>query len=102
MIQGDIIFIIKQQTHAVFKRVGDNLYMNLDITLEEALLGFTKTIRHMDGHTVEIKSDPMEIIQPFSWKILKDEGMPIRNSGGDFGELHVKMIVSFPTELTAR
>jgi DnaJ-class molecular chaperone len=102
MIQGDIIFIIKQQTHAVFKRVGDNLYMNLDITLEEALLGFKKTIKHMDGHTVEIKSDPMEVIQPFSWKILKDEGMPIRNSGGDYGELHVKMIVGFPAELTAR
>ena len=76
--------------------------MNLDITLEEALLGFSKTIKHMDGHDVEIKSDPLEIIQPFSWKILKDEGMPVRNSGGDFGELHVKLIVTFPTVLNAK
>ena len=76
--------------------------MNLDITLEEALLGFSKTIKHMDSHMVEIKSDPMEIIQPFSWKILKDEGMPVRNSYGDFGELHVKMIVTFPTALTPK
>ena len=74
--------------------------MNLDITLEEALLGFRKTIKHMDGHEVVITSDPLEIIQPFSWKILKDEGMPIRDSYGDYGELHVKMIVTFPTELT--
>ena len=58
MIQGDVIFALKQTTHAVFRRVGDNLYMNLDITLEEALLGFRKTIKHMDGHVVEIKSDP--------------------------------------------
>lgn len=76
--------------------------MNIDITLEDALLGFRKTIKHMDGHEVEIKSDPMEIIQPFSWKILKDEGMPIQNSGGDHGELHVKMIVTFPTQLTPK
>ena len=62
MIQGDVIFVIKQTAHAVFRRVGDNLYMNLDISLEEALLGFSKTIKHMDGHDVEIKSDPMEII----------------------------------------
>lgn len=76
--------------------------MNLDITLEESLLGFSRTIKHMDQHEVEIKSDPQEVIQPFSWKILKDEGMPIKDSGGDFGELHVKMIVGFPTELTAK
>ena len=28
--------------------------------------------------------------------------MPIRHSGGDFGELHVKMIVSFPAELNQK
>ena len=27
--------------------------------------------------------------------------MPIRNSGGDFGELHVKLIVTFPASLSA-
>lgn len=33
MIQGDIVFVINQQPHSVFKRVNDNLYINLDITL---------------------------------------------------------------------
>lgn len=37
-------------------------------------------------------------MQPFSWKILKDEGMPIRGTG-EFGELHVKMLVNFPKDL---
>ena len=27
--------------------------------------------------------------------------MPVRNSGGDFGELHVKLIVNFPASLSA-
>jgi DnaJ-related protein SCJ1 len=56
MIQGDIIFVIQQTTHAVFKRVDNNLFMTMDITLEEALLGFTKTVKHLDGHDVLVKS----------------------------------------------
>lgn len=102
MIQGDIVFVISQSPHATFKRVDHNLYYNLDLTLEEALLGFSKTIVHLDGHEVQVKSGPMEIIQPFSWKIIKEEGMPIRNSGGDYGDLHVKLLVTFPQKLSPR
>ena len=99
MVQSDIIFTLKQKEHNVFRRVGNNLYINLDITLQDAVLGFTKQIRHLDGRYVDIKSNEGEVVQPFSWKVLKDEGMPIRGTG-DFGELHVKMIVNFPKELT--
>ena len=53
-IQGDIVFVISCNTNPTFKRVGDNLFLNLDITLEEALLGFSRTIRHLDGHEVLI------------------------------------------------
>lgn len=41
------------------------------------------------------------MVQPFSWKIIPGEGMPIRGTS-DYGELHVKMIVNFPKELTER
>lgn len=83
----------------MFKRVGDNLYINMDITLQEALLGFEKTITHLDGHQVTIRSSPNVVVQPFSWKVIPGEGMPIRNSG-EYGELHVKMLVSLPKKLT--
>lgn len=56
MIQGDVVFQIQQSPHNVFKRVGNNLYINVDISLEEALLGFKKTITHLDGHIVDIHS----------------------------------------------
>ena len=42
MLQGDIIMVLKQQPHNVFKRVQNNLYMNLDISLKEALFGYEK------------------------------------------------------------
>lgn len=62
MIPGDVIFTIKQQPHNRFKRVGDNLYQDLTISLEEALLGFKKRINHLDGHLVEISSKEDEVI----------------------------------------
>jgi len=62
MIPGDVIFTVKQAPHNKFKRVGDNLYNDLKISLEEALLGFTKRVSHLDGHLVEISSKPDEVI----------------------------------------
>jgi DnaJ-class molecular chaperone len=61
-IQGDITFVIEQKQHAIFRRVGDNLYINLDIELQEALLGFSKTIQHLDGHKVTVASSNNEVI----------------------------------------
>lgn len=100
MIQGDITFVIQQAPHSVFKRVGDNLYIDLQLSLEEALMGFTKQVTHLDGHQVTVST--REITQPFSWTIIKNEGMPVRGRPSDFGELHIKMLVQFPTQLSAR
>lgn len=65
MIPGDVVFTVKQHPHPKFKRVGDNLFTDVSISLEEALLGFKKRISHLDGHLVEISSKPEEVVQPF-------------------------------------
>lgn len=62
LARGDLIFTLKQKPHKTFKRVGDNLFIDVYISLEESLLGFQKTITHMDGHSVIIKSEKDEII----------------------------------------
>ena len=54
MVQGDIIFQLQMKKHPVFKRVNDNLYMDMEISLEEALLGFHRVVRHLDGHQVTV------------------------------------------------
>ena len=74
--------------------------MDLELTLEESLLGFSKTITHLDSHKFTVKSEPGEIIQPDSWKVIKGEGMPIRDIPSDFGNMHVRMKVNLPTTLT--
>ncbi len=51
-IPGDIILIVKQKPHKKFKRKGNDLHMDMEITLKEALLGFSKKIEHLDKHEV--------------------------------------------------
>jgi len=98
-VPGDVIMTLKQKGHKTFKRDGKDLHMNLSITLKEALLGFSKTISHLDGHDVEIASK--KITKPEQVKRLKGEGMPIHGVPSEFGDLLVKITVKMPTELTA-
>jgi DnaJ family protein A protein 1 len=39
---GDVNIIIRQEPHPIFKRTGDDLIVNLELNLEEALFGFKK------------------------------------------------------------
>jgi len=46
--------VIKVSTspHKLFTRDGDNLSIDVDITLRQALLGFNIEITHLDDHKV--------------------------------------------------
>merc|ERR1712072_531855 len=58
-IPGDIVVTLKQKPHDRFERTGDDLRTSLTITLKEALLGFKRTIAHLDDHTVVLsRSEP--------------------------------------------
>ncbi len=48
--------------HARFRRSGNNLHTVVTLTLEEALLGFTKEIEHLDDHIVTIEKT--KVTQP--------------------------------------
>jgi len=94
---GDLIFIIQEAKHDVFNRDGDNLYATVEIPLVDALVGFTHTIKHLDGHDVEMKVD--DVTECDMVRKVKGEGMP-RRSGSGFGDLFVTFEVDFPEALT--
>ncbi|CAE7452270.1 ERDJ3B [Symbiodinium natans] len=98
MIPGSMILTLKVARHPEFERRGDDLHMSAKVTLREALLGWTKTIRHMDGHTVEIGTD--SVTKPFQVIKVRGEGMPLRDDPSSFGDLYVKVEVMFPRALT--
>lgn len=79
MLQGDIVMQIKQDPHGTFKRVGNNLYINVNCSLKESLFGFEGEFTHMDGHKFTVASVFNKVTQPFSWIINPKEGMPVKN-----------------------
>lgn len=73
--------------------------MNIQISLKEALLGFKKFIKHLDGHEVLIEQNT--VTQPNYTKIIKGEGMPVKDTPSEFGELHIKFLVRLPNKVDA-
>jgi|688.fasta_scaffold848691_1 DnaJ-class molecular chaperone len=95
---GDIIFVLRVRPHSRFTRKGYDLFTNVEITLKEALLGYSKRITHLDGHVVQI--DFTGVTQPESVRIVPGEGMPHLDVTSTTGDMHVKFSVKLPKKLT--
>ncbi|KAG4913735.1 hypothetical protein JHK82_054323 [Glycine max] len=90
-------FRIRTAPHDVFRREGNDLHTTVTITLVQALVGFEKTIKHLDEHLVDISTK--EITKPKQVRKFKGEGMPLHMSNKK-GDLYVTFEVLFPTSLT--
>jgi len=98
MLPGSVIFTVKTIKHRKFERRGDDLHMKMQVTLREALLGWTQRVRHLDGHYVEFGTT--SVTKPFQVIKIQGEGMPLRDDPASFGNLYVKVEVEFPPALT--
>jgi DnaJ-class molecular chaperone len=54
VIPGDVTLtlVVQQKRGGIFLRNGNNLRMTMQISLQEALVGFKRTVPHLDGHEV--------------------------------------------------
>lgn len=100
-IAGDLVFIIKQAPDAVFRRDGDDLHMDLVITLQESLVGFEKRFVHLDGREVLVRKNDVtycsEVVR------MVGEGMPKKSSGKkQHGDLYITLLINFPRQLSER
>ncbi|DAZ99235.1 TPA: hypothetical protein N0F65_008102 [Lagenidium giganteum] len=96
---GDVVVHVKVKPHDVFRRRQDDLEMTLDISLLEALVGFDRQVTHLDGHAVRLHRT--ELVQPESvWRIAR-EGMPVRGTSRQYGDLLVYFNIGYPRALNA-
>lgn len=102
-LSGDILIIIAQKPHDMFRRVGNHLLMNHVINLQQALCGFKLPIEHLDRRMMEIEVPKGQVIDPrFAWTVYR-EGMPAKNTGGtEKGNLTIYFEVRFPDNLPAK
>ncbi|XP_059473047.1 dnaJ homolog shv [Neocloeon triangulifer] len=96
---GDLILRIKTTPHAKFERRGDDLYTNITLSLQDALVGFSLDIEHLDGHKVTVSRD--KVTWPGARIRKKGEGMPNYENNNLHGTLFITFDVEFPkTELS--
>ncbi|CAI5497048.1 unnamed protein product [Closterium sp. Naga37s-1] len=94
---GDLKLVIKTRPHKLFERRGDDLHMNLTVSLVDALVGFKHSITHLDNHLVEVGTSG--VTRPGEVRKIKGEGMPIYDTTNK-GDLYVQFTVDFPKSLT--
>ena len=75
------------------------LAQNIHIDLREALLGFERTLKHLDGHEVHIDRRD-KVTKPGLMERFKGEGMPVFEQYSEVGDLMVTFIVDLPDKLS--
>jgi len=96
---GDLYISFSIANHPVIKRLGNDLYMNVEIDLFAAVLGGEITIDTLSGK-VKLKVKPET--QNGSRVKLKGKGFPVYKTDGQFGDLYITYSVKIPTNLTER
>ena len=83
-----------------YTRTGNDLSVNLRITLEESLLGFQRDLRLLDGRVLSITQT--DVVTPHGHVIVKaGEGMPLKGDRlGRKGNLMINIEVDFPRRLS--
>lgn len=92
---GDLYVVITVQPHRLFKREGDNLFLDLPITFDQAALGDDITVPTLDG---KVSYKIPAGTQPNTMFRLKGKGVKNVRSGR-MGDLYVKVILEVPTKL---
>ncbi|CAD6565297.1 MAG: DnaJ- protein scj1 [Cyphobasidiales sp. Tagirdzhanova-0007] len=98
-VPGDLVVRVRSKSQkGGFMRRGANLYWKETISIAEALLGFTRTIPSLDGHSIKLSSPASGTTQPGHVHVLHGEGLP-RYHSSDFGNLFVEYNVVLPDKI---
>lgn len=93
---GDVIIVLQQKNHDIFKRTGNDLYMEKDVSLAEALCGFDIVMTHLDKREIKMHYPLGKIIEPGCIRGVIGEGMPQYRRPFSKGNLYIKFNVVFP------
>ena len=90
---GDLIVTVHVTPHPHFRREGDDLHLEVPITIGEAYRGEKIKIPTPDGE-VAVKVPP----RSQSGQLIRLRGKGVTRKGKEPGDLYVKLIVHVPTE----
>jgi DnaJ homolog subfamily B member 4 len=95
--QQDLHFVVTEKPHPTLRREGDDLRITVELTLKEALTGWTKTVSTIEGRQLPISGGGPT--QPGHEERYPNLGMPTKKSG-ERGDFIIEIKVRFPSSLT--
>ncbi|XP_059902384.1 dnaJ homolog subfamily B member 1b [Gadus macrocephalus] len=98
-IPADVVFVLKDKPHPVFRRDGADIIYPAKVSLRDALCGCTVRAPTLDGRTVTLTTS--DIVRPGMKRRITGEGLPLAKSPGRRGDLVVEFEVKFPESLSA-
>jgi len=94
---GDLYIKINVAPHAMFKRDGNDLVMNLDLKLSDALLGMEYPIKTLDGEIKVTIPEGVSINE-----ILRVKGKGVPSSKSKRGDLLIKLNIKLPAKISRK
>uniref|UniRef100_A0A8C9XMZ6 DnaJ heat shock protein family (Hsp40) member B1b n=1 Tax=Sander lucioperca TaxID=283035 RepID=A0A8C9XMZ6_SANLU len=97
-IPADVVFVLKDKAHPVFKRDGSDIVYTAKISLRDALCGCTVNAPTLDGRKVTVSTT--DIVQPGMKRRVSGEGLPYPKRPDRRGDLLVEYDIKFPERLS--
>ncbi|KAG9559339.1 DnaJ-domain-containing protein, partial [Aureobasidium melanogenum] len=94
----DLHFVVEEKEHPLYKREGDDIIHNVEITLKEALTGWSRTVKTIDGKQIGVSSGGPT--PPTYRDRYPNLGMPKSKKPDERGDFIVGVKIQFPTSLT--
>jgi len=99
-IPADIVFIIRDKPHPLFKREDANIRHACSVKLRDALCGTVVEVPTLTGEKVPIDLT-RDIVKPNSVRRLQGRGLPHPKEPSRRGDLIVSFDIKFPDQLTS-
>jgi molecular chaperone DnaJ len=93
---GDLLIVVNVDEHPLFRRRGKDLICEVPLLFHEAALGTELSVPTLQGNTTILIPEGTE-----SGKVFRLAGRGLRSpKSGKRGDLHIKVVVEVPGELT--
>ncbi|XP_012273513.1 dnaJ protein homolog 1 [Orussus abietinus] len=97
-VPADIVFIIRDKPHPLFRREGSDIRYTHKLSLKQALCGAIVEVPTLSGEKVTLDLT-REIVKPSTVKRIPGRGLPFPKEPSRKGELLVSFDIRFPESL---